>query len=179
MNEKILKNLESINHNLNQPFYSDWAFWIGVILSLIGIAISWIAYKEAEKAKEAAFKAGSIVRLQSITIELTEIIQRLDKINTDLDYSSARDFFNELSRKIRRSIAVISTNPDFKDKTDEIVTNLNAIKTNLDDVRKTAIEDKSLLEGIDLYFIIEGDFSNLSGNLAELCGILEQKTTSN
>ncbi|MDY3319659.1 hypothetical protein PG637_09765 [Riemerella anatipestifer] len=179
MNDKLLSDIEIITQKLNQPFYYDWAFWIGIILSVIGIAISWIAYKEAEKAKEAAFKSGSAVRLQSITIELTEIIQKLDKINTDLDYSSTRDFFNELSRKIRRSVAVISTNPDFKDKTDEIISNLDVIKANLEDVRKTAIKDKSLLEGIDLYFVIEGHFSNLSGNLAELCGILEQKTTSN
>lgn len=179
MNEQIIKKLNEITLKIDKPFYYDFGFWIGLIIGLLGIFISWIAYKEAEKAKEAAFKAGNIVRLQSITIELTEIIQRLDKINTDLDYSTARDFFNELSRKIRRSISVISTSPEYSNKTNEIIAILNTIKNNLDDVRKNVMVDKSLLQGIDLYFTIEGDLSDLSGNLAELCGMLEQKAVSN
>lgn len=176
MNKGQLDKLETILNNTSEPFYTDLGFWIGVVLSIIGIIISWIAYKEAEKAKNAAYKAGNFVRIQSITIELTEIIQRLDKINPDLDYSTARDFFNELSRRIRRSISVISQNEEFSEKAKQIIITLNGIKKNLDEVRKTAIEDISLLEGINLYLIVEGEFSTLSGDLAELCGILEQKT---
>lgn len=176
MNKDQIEKLETILNNTSEQFYENFGFWIGIILSIIGIIISWIAYKEAERAKIAAFKAANFVRIQSITIELTEITQRLDKINPNLDYSTARDFFNEVSRRIRRSLSSISQHPEFSQKTNQIITTLNGIKKNLDDVRKTALEDKSLLEGIDIYLIIEGEFSTLSGDLAELCGILEQKT---
>lgn len=179
MNKEQIEKLEQILSNTSQPFYENIGFWIGIVLSIVGILISWVAYKEAEKAKKAAFKAANFVRIQSITIELTEIIQRLDKINPDLDYSTARDFYNELNRRIRRSISAISHLSEFTEKTKTIIETLSNLKKNLDEVRKTGLEDKSLLEGVNLFLILEGEFSTLSGDLAELSGILENRTIEN
>jgi hypothetical protein len=50
------------------------------------------------------------------------------------------------------------------------------IKTNLDNVRQNGTADQTLLAGTNLYYAIEGEFSSLSGQLADLCGLLEQKT---
>ncbi|MFN5217270.1 MAG: hypothetical protein ACK5CL_00750 [Sphingomonadales bacterium] len=159
-----------------QPFYSDTAFWISTVIGIIGVYLSFIAFKEAREAKQAAKAAGSVVRLQSITIDLTEIIQRLDKLSTELNYSETRDFFNELNRRVRRSISILTTDTIYSSKTSEILATLVNIKTNLDNVRQNGTADQTLLAGTNLYYAIEGEFSSLSGQLADLCGLLEQKT---
>lgn len=160
-----------------QPeFYEDITFWISLIFGLIGIYLSYIAYKQASEANTAARAAGTVVKLQSITIELTEIMQRMDKLSTELDYSDARDFYNELNRKVRRCISVLNIDPNYSNKTKEIIQTLVNIKNNLEQVRQTGSTDQTLLAGIDLYYAIEGEFTSLSGQLADLCGTLENKT---
>jgi hypothetical protein len=161
---------------LNNPFYKRTDFWISIIIGLLSVLYSIIAYREAKAAKIAAKKAGNTVKIQSITIDLTELIQRLDKLSTKLDYSQARDFYNELNRRVRRSISSLTLNTNYQEKTKCIIETLTTIKTNLDDARQSGSTDPTMLEGINLYYAIEGDFSNLSGQLADLCGLLEQKT---
>jgi hypothetical protein len=161
---------------LNNPFYTRPEFWISVVIGLLSVLYSFIAYREAKAAKIAAKTAGNTVKIQSITIDLTELIQRLDKLSTELDYSQARDFYNELNRRVRRSVSSLSLNEIYKSKTSSIIETLNSIKTNLDEVRQSGSSDSTMLEGFNLYYAIEGEFSNLSGQLADLCGLLEQKT---
>lgn len=161
---------------LNNSFYKRPDFWISIIIGLLSVLYSFIAYREAKAAKIAAKKAGNTVKIQSITIDLTELIQRLDKLSTKLDYSQARDFYNELNRRVRRSISSLTLNTDYQEKTNCIIKTLITIKTNLDDARQSGSTDPTMLEGINLYYAIEGEFSNLSGQLADLCGLLEQKT---
>jgi len=166
--------LKLITNNQSPPFYVDTAFWISSVIGLLGVYLSFRAFKEASEAKKAARAAGSFVRLQSITMDLTEIIQRLDKLSTELDYSDARDFYNELNRRVRRSISILTTDLLYSEKTKEILQTLNNIKSNLDGVRQSGTTDQTLLAGINLYYAIEGEFSSLSGQLADLCGLLEQ-----
>jgi len=168
--------LKLITNNQSPPFYSDTSFYISLIVGLLGVYLSFKAFKEASEAKKAAKAAGSVVRLQSITIDLTEIIQRLDKLSTELDYSDARDFYNELNRRVRRSISILITDLAYSGKTTEILQTLNNIKSNLDGVRASGTTNQTLLAGINLYYAIEGEFSSLSGQLADLCGLLERKT---
>lgn len=167
--------IKLISKNSNIAFYFEPSFWISFIIGIIGLYLSYKAFSEAKEAKKAAKAAGSFVKKQSITIDLTEIIQRLDKLSTELNYSDTRDFYNELNRRVRRSIATLSTEKDYIDKTTQILETLNTIKTNLEGVRQSNT-DQSLLAGVNLYNAIEGEFSNLSGKLADLCGLLEQKT---
>lgn len=161
---------------LNNPFYKQPEFWISVIIGLLSVLFSVIAYFEARAAKIAAKKAGNTVKIQSITIDLTELIQRLDKLSTEMDYSQARDFYNELNRRVRRSISSLTLKDIYQEKTNNIIETLTTIKSNLDDARQSSSGDPTMLEGISLYYAIEGEFSNLSGQLADLCGLLEQKT---
>lgn len=175
MQEQQYEELLNLITNQSIPFYKDTSFWISTLIGVIGVFFSIISYREAKEAKKAAKAAGNFVKIQSITIDLTEIIQRLDIISTELNYSHARDFFNELNRRIRRIISILSTNAVYNNKTSEILLTLNAIKNNLDDVRKSKTNEQSLA-GIDIYFAIESEFSNLSGQLADLSGLLEQKT---
>ena len=94
---------------INIPFWRDVDFYIYTVLSIGAITLSWLAYKEATKAKIAAIEAGTRVKIQSITLELSEISQRLDKLDFDVDYSTARDLINGFSRKIRRMISPFGT----------------------------------------------------------------------
>lgn len=168
--------LKAIANNQTTPFYSELSFWISTLIGLLGVYLSFIAFREAREAKKAAKAAGSVVRLQSITIDLTEIIQRLDKLSTELNYSDARDYYNELNRRVRRSVSVLAIDETYSVKSTEILLTLGKIKTNLDGARQSGTVDKTMLEGINLYYAIEGEFSSLSGQLADLCGLLEQKT---
>lgn len=158
--------------NSQTEFYEDWGFWISTIIGLVGIYFSIIAFKEAREAKQAAKSVGNIVKIQSITIDLNEIIQRLDKIRTDLDYSGARDFYSEINRRVRRIISVLTMEDIYSIKTQQIKSTLDLIKTNLDGARPLGAASN----GIDIFYAVEGEFSNLSGHLADLSGLLEQRT---
>lgn len=173
--EQYQEIIKLISKNQTLPFYYETSFWISSVIGIVGLYLSYKAFAEAKEAKKAAKAAGSFVKKQSITIDLTEIIQRLDKLSTELNYSDTRDFYNELNRRVRRSIATLSAEKDYQAKTTQILETLNTIKTNLESVRQSNT-DQSLLAGVNLYNAIEGEFSNLSGKLADLCGLLEQKT---
>ena len=102
LNEKYIENIISV---MEQPFYTTPEFWIASIIGIASVYFSVKAFKEAREAKKAAFEAGKTVKIQTITIELTEIAQRLDKLDFELNFSEARDLLNEVSRRIRRLIA--------------------------------------------------------------------------
>lgn len=172
MEKTQLESLLSAIKNSQIEFYEDWGFWISTIIGVSGIFFSIIAFKEAREAKKAAKSMGNFVKIQSMTIDLNEIIQRLDKISTDLDYSGARDFYSEINRRVRRIISVLTIEIAYETKTKEIQNTLDAIKTNLDGARPVGLTSN----GIDIFYAIEGEFSNLSGHLADLSGLLEQRT---
>ncbi len=69
------------------PFYEEWSFWIGNLVGVLSLVFSILAFVEARRAKLAASDAGRIVKIQTITIELTEIAQRLDKLDFGLEFS--------------------------------------------------------------------------------------------
>lgn len=155
-------------------FYQEPSFWINLFVGLISVFFSLIAYLEAKKAKIAAREAGKVVKIQTITIELTEIIQRLDKLDIDINYQSAWDFCAEINRKVRRILA--SYRHDSEIESIEIITCLNNLKSCLEGVKPFSYDsqaDDSLKNTV--YYAIESELSTLSGKLAELTGLLEQK----
>jgi hypothetical protein len=164
----ILKSIK----DCQSSFYEDPAFWISLAIGIIGIWFSYIAFKEAREAKKAAKAAGNQVKKQTIIVDLTEIILRLDKISTELNYSDTRNFYSEINRKIRRCVSSLSTNSVYSDKVTQIISSLELIRTNLDGTRQTS--DAAEL-GLNIYYAVEGEFSNLSGKLADFCGLLEQE----
>src|SRR4051812_42031977 len=108
MDKDTLRTLiKSIIDNTQPPYYDTTRFIIHSALESIGIIVGafglWFAikaFKEAREAKKAANEAGKAVKIQSVTIELTELIQRLDKINIEINYSQARDLYSEINRKV-------------------------------------------------------------------------------
>jgi len=164
-------------------------FWINIGLALLGIFIGWLAYKEAGKAfteagkakdaataaKDAAKEASTVVKMQAMTIELTEIIQRLDTLAFDIDYKNARDLYNEINRRVRRIISPFSAMEQYKGKIEEVLISLKSIKENLDSARPINNQEQNDT-GISVYYAVEGHFSTLSGVLAELSGIFESNS---
>jgi len=76
--------------DLHPPFYQTWDFWLSFILSVAGLVASLFSFKEARAAKKAANEAGRTVKIQTITIELSEILQKLDNLKPHIDYHEAR-----------------------------------------------------------------------------------------
>lgn len=157
------------------PFYNSASFWIGTVIGIASVYFSIKAFSEAREAKKAAFEAGKTVKIQTITIELTEIAQRLDKLDFGLSFSEARDLLNEVSRKLRRLIAPFQSNEDLVDA-------CFSLKMALDDAKK-ALEDvrPQTEEGMDappnsVYFATQGHFSNISGFVTEIMGLFEKRT---
>lgn len=160
---------------LSIPFYLDVGFWIGIAIGLTGIYFSVKAFQEAREAKQAAFEAGKTVKIQTITIELTEIAQRLDKLDYSLKFSEARDLLNEVNRRLRRLIAPFQSTPDMQESCSALKIALENAKAALDDVRPN-VESISDLPTNLVYFATQGHFATISGLVAEILGLFEKRT---
>lgn len=149
-------------------------FWITLLMGLLGVIFSLLAFMEAKKAKNAAAEAGKTVKIQTITIELTEIAQRLDKLNFELSFSEARDLLNEVARRLRRLIAPFQTNEDMSEA-------CKCLKDALDEAKQALEEIRPTIEGVELaentvYFATQGHFANISSLVAEIMGLFEKRT---
>ena len=160
---------------LNEPFYTLPEFWIGSVIGVISIIFSLMAFLEAREAKKAASEAGRTVKIQTITIELTEIAQRLDKLDFELNFSEARDLLNEVSRRLRRLIAPFQANEDMIDQCEGLKTALDEAKLALEEVRPQH-EASQHIPANTIYFATQGHFSNISSLVAEIMGLFEKRT---
>lgn len=170
--EELVKIAAMINSS--NPFYTQIEFWIFMVVGVAGVVFSVMAYHEARAAKKAAFEAGKTVKIQTITIELTEIAQRLDKLDFDLKFSESRDLLNEISRRLRRLIAPFQDNEDLSACCQNLKNALDDAKHALEEVRPQALEDESPPNTI--YFATQGHFSNISSLVAEIMGLFEKRT---
>jgi hypothetical protein len=153
-------------------------FWIVIVIGLVGIGVSYLAYLEAGSAKKAAVKAGRSVKIQTITIELSEIAQRLDKLEMGISYSAARDLLNEIARRLHRLISPFQDEKDFKQVIVTLKDSLEAAKKALAEVRPETNEDESHVDDNDVYYGIEGHLSTISSVVADLMGICEKHSLS-
>jgi hypothetical protein len=94
-------------------------FWIGIVLAIIGIFISWLAYKEAHKAfdksknaeadattaKEAAIKAAKTVKKQTTVLSIAEII-RLCQMRGNTNYEDSNTKLTEICGKVGNIIEI-------------------------------------------------------------------------
>lgn len=168
-------DVQNLAELMSRPFYSEPDFWINLLLGGAGVFFSVLAFIEARRAKIAAAAAGKTVKIQTITIELSEIAQRLDKLDSQLSFSEARDLLNEVSRRLRRLIAPFQALEDLKDP-------CNSLKASLD-AAKVALEDLLPQEGgtdqlppNSVYFATQGHFASISGQVAEIMGLFEKRT---
>lgn len=171
MTEEEIENLATA---ISSPFYTTPEFWISVLIGVASILFSVLAFIEARKAKNAAAEAGKTVKIQTITIELTEIAQRLDKLDFELTFSEARDLLNEVGRRLRRLIAPFQTTEDMTEACENLKNALDEAKVALQEVRPNT-EDAELVEN-SVYFATQGHFSNISSLVAEITGLFEKRT---
>ncbi|RSH63881.1 hypothetical protein [Stutzerimonas stutzeri] len=170
--EDALSNILQI---AEQPFYERLDFWIGLIVGLAGVVFSIMAFWQAKKAKEAAAAAAKTVKIQSLTIELTEIAQRLDKLDYDLDFQSARDLLNEVSRRLRRIIAPFNERDDIAQLKADLIAVIAEAKTALENVRPQSTDGQDALVN-NIYFAMQGHFSSISDITADITGLFEKNS---
>lgn len=167
--------LQALVELANRPFYAAWDFWIGAVLGGAGVAFSLLSFREARKAKIAAAEAGQIVKIQTITIELSEIAQRLDKLDSQLSFAEARDSLNEISRRLRRLIAPFQEVSDLKAACQQLKSSLEAAKESLDNLLPQDGNMETLPPN-SVYFATQSHLSNISGLVAEIMGLFEKRT---
>jgi hypothetical protein len=158
------------------PFYQHWDFWIFLAIGAYGSFISTLAYIEAKSAKVAAKQAGRTVKIQTVTIDLGGIAQELDKLDISISYTQARDFLNEISRKIHRMVAPFKNEPTLQEIIKALISSLEGAKTSLSGVRPApAVGGDSQLPSQhgSTYYAIEASFSEINSLLSELIGLLE------
>jgi len=162
---------------ISTPFYLKWDFWLFIIIGLIGTIFAILAFIEARRAKTAATAAGNTVKIQTITIELSEIRQRLGKLDTEIKYSDARDLLNEVTGKLRRQVSPFKNEQDLKETIDTLLKSLEAAKEALKTVRPIHSEaSQEDIENNSVYFATESHFSNISGCVADLMGLFEKRS---
>lgn len=160
---------------LKQPFWERADFWIGVVLGLAGVAFSVLAFVEARKAKRAATDAGRTVKIQTITLELSDIGQKLDKLHPDILFSEARDLLGEISRRLRRLTSPFAQETELKGAIEVLRQALDAAQDSLKAVRPTDPSKEAEVPNA-VYFAIESDFAAISNFVADLLGLFERQT---
>lgn len=171
--------LDRLNE-LHPHFWWDPGYWIAQIIGLAGAILSLLAFLEARKAfheakgaKEAATAAGRTVKIQTVTIELTEIAQKLDRIQPEVVYNEARDLLSEIQRRLRRLIAPFAKDPELKDAIGAVLQALQAAQSSLKAVRPT---DPKVETPNAVYFGTQDAFDTINNCVADLLGLFEKQT---
>lgn len=157
------------------PFWKTWDFWIFFIIGVAGVVFSVLAFIEAAHARAAASAAGRSVKIQTVTIELTEILQRLDKLDAEIQFFQARDLLNEVSRRLRRLVGPFAELDGIKSHYDGLKEALKQAKEALDDVRPSSGDPQEVSPN-SVYYALQGHFATISEFVAEISGQLEKAT---
>jgi hypothetical protein len=160
---------------LQTPFWKRVEFWIAVTIGIAGLVFSILAFIEARKAKRAATEAGRTLKLQTVTIELTEVAQRLDRIQPNIQFNEARDLLSEISRRLRRATSPFANDPALSTAINAVREALEAAKTSLKSVRPTDLAKEAETPNA-VYYAIEEDFATITNFLADLLGLFEKIT---
>lgn len=160
---------------LQQPFWHRVDFWIATVLGAAGLIFSILAFLEAAKAKRAAIAAGRTVKLQTIAIELTEVSLKLDRIETNIRFSEARDLLAEISRRLHRATSPFANDSKLSGSISATLAALSAAQTSLKAVRPTdpTKEDEAPFA---TYNAIEDNFATINNCVGDLVGLLEKET---
>jgi hypothetical protein len=156
-------------------FWENVDFWIGTVIGLMGVFFSVKAFMEARQAKRAANEAGRTVKLQTITIELTEVSQKLDRLRTDIQFNEARDLLSEISRRLRRATSPFTRDNDLMEAITALRNALDEAEAALDDVRPN-----DPAQGIQapqaVYFAVQRHFATINNCVADVVGLFERKS---
>jgi hypothetical protein len=174
--------LQAISHLNPPPFWQRFDFVIATAIGLAGLYFSIKAFQEANKAKQeatrakaAATEAGRTVKLQTVTLDLGEVSQKLDKLRPGIAFADARDLQTEISRRLRRAISPFETYPDLRDAIHRLRAALDAADSALKSVRPSAGSTEAAAPDA-VYYALEREFSNIANLTADLMGLCENKT---
>jgi hypothetical protein len=156
------------------PFYKHAEFWINFLVGVGGLVFSYLAFVEAKRAKRAAMEAGRTVKIQTITVELAEIAQKLDTIQPEIYFSEARDLLAEIARRLRRAISPFATDPAFQKAVEAARAALGAARESLKLVRPADPRKEDETPNA-VYNGIEGEFAAISSCVADLIGLFEMR----
>ncbi|WP_180036583.1 MULTISPECIES: hypothetical protein [unclassified Acinetobacter] len=170
-----VENLTEVLNVLNIPFYNKPDFWISVIIGGLGVGFSFFAFLEARAAKEAASKLAETVKIQTVVIEFTEIMQRLDKLDYSLTFFQARDLLSEVSRRCRRLIAPFQEENDLKTICESLKTSLTVAKSQLDLLIPSSGDETPN----SIYFGMQSSLGDITNHVAEILGLLEKRSFKN
>jgi hypothetical protein len=160
---------------LQRPFWTGAGFWISLLIGIGGLCSSILAFLAARQAKKAATSAGRTVKLQSLTIELTEISQKLDRIHPEIRFDEARDLFSEVSWRLRRVVSPFKNEAALSASCDAALQALDAAHGSLKSVHPTD-PNKEKETPSAVYYAIEDDFAMIKNCVADLTGLFEKQT---
>jgi len=145
------------------------------VLGIAGVVLSALAFSEARKAKKAATLAGRTVKLQSIAIELGEILHKLDELERGVKFNEARDLLSEISKRVRRAVSPFTKDPDLSAPIEAVLTALTTAHESLKSVRPTDFT-KEADTADSVYMGIEDNFLTITNCVADLLGLFENQT---
>jgi hypothetical protein len=160
----------------------DFIGIIGITVSLVGLYVSWLAYREAGSAKTAALKAAQGVKTQSIAFDISEICQKCE-INLGYSYEDIRKSYNQVNDGVQRILGYYleegAVDQVSKKILDEDVANtLNEIKVQLNALnpgKQDPTASSSPPPDSFYYYQFSDFFGTLSGSLNKFKGVLERK----
>lgn len=176
---QLLGRLQTL---LEVPFWKHADFWIESILGVAGVLVSYMAYRQAEAAKQeakkattAAIEAGRTVKLQTMSIDLTEVSQKLDRVEPGIKFSDAKEMFNETSRKLHRVMAPFEDHAELRTPIEAVKAALDATHESLklvrpSDATKEAVAPDAVYNGV------EDSFATVNSCVARLLGMIEKQT---
>lgn len=177
-------DLNSVNTILNQiltiikdPVWKRFDFWMFTFINMLGLLLSWLAFKEAREAKKAAQEAGKVVKIQSVLIDLTELGQKVNNLDSNIRFAEARTLLTEISTKINRLVSPFRTEDDLKITIDKLLDALTETHTALNSVRPNNSESENSAPQ-SVFYGIQENFSTISNHVAELLGLFEGKNFS-
>jgi hypothetical protein len=159
---------------LQRPFWTHFDFWIALSIGVGGLVFSILAFLEARSAKRAAILAGRTVKLQTIAIELSEIAQKLDRIEPEIRFNEARDLLAEISRRVHRATSPFMKDPKLSSAVTDAREALKTAQNSLKAVRPAdpTKEDEAPLA---VYNAVENNFAAINDCVADLLGLLEKE----
>jgi hypothetical protein len=148
-------------------------FWIAIGVAIIGIIISWFAFRDARRAFRKAEKASKTVKKQSIIISISETI-RLCQIRGNTNYEDSNSKLMEINGKVRNIMGLYR---------DELAPSHNNLLQLIESCSSDALTQFNLLdpnsENKDIYNKMRPYMTDLTGHLNELQGVLEKEIIYN
>jgi hypothetical protein len=168
---------DQIRELLQRPFWYRLDFWIATVIGVAGLVFSIGAFVEARSAKRAAVAAGRTVKLQTIAIELTEVVLKLDRMQPELRFSEARDLLNDISRHLHRAIVPFVQDPKLSGAITATLEALQAAQVSLKGVRPTTPANEAETPGA-VYNALGDNFTTINNLVSGLIGLFEKETSN-